>query len=503
MLNITQIPALRVPFIDPSTGLISREWYRFLLNLFTLTGSGNNQISLDDVQVGPPSGQPQNLVELALIQAFGLTPPVQPISSPDYFSNIPPIPLIPAVNNFGVEPPATMSGTVTSVDATVPSFLNVAGVPITSSGTIAIGYSGTPLPVANGGTGATSFASADLPTLSGNNTFTGQNIFSGASNYFRALAFTTSDGGTGNNAYFGENLAYATIGGVNGIVLASGATFPGTGRYVGDSVSWRPFVDATYSCGTGSQRWSSMHTVNLAVSGTVTSGTWNGTAIGTAYGGTGAASLTAAGIVTTTDTQTISGQKSFTSYTSQFRGITYATTDGVSASNAYLGEDSAYAVVGGANGVVIASGASYPGTARYVGDTVSWRPYADASYSLGTGPQRWTAVYAVNGTIQTSDRTEKQQIEELNAAELAVARRLKGLIRKFKFNDSVAEKGDGARIHVGVIAQDVHDAFVAEGLDPYKYGLFCSDTWNTLDGNSQTRLGVRYEELLAFVIAAL
>jgi hypothetical protein len=560
MLNVTQIPALRVPFIDPNTGLISREWYRFLLNLFTLTGSGNNQITLDDIQVGPPAGQPQNLVELALIQAFGLTPPVQPISSPDYFSNIALTPLAQPVGNFGIDPPIIQTmvdtsgaGTVTSVNATVPSFLNVAGVPITTSGTIAIDYSGTALPVANGGTGststtfvnlatnvtgtlpignggtgATSFASAGLPTLSGSNTFTGQNIFSGASNYFRALAFTTSDGGAGNNAYFGENSAYATIGGVSGVVLASGATFPGTGRYVGDSVSWRPFVDATYSCGTGSQRWSSMHTVNLAVSGTVTSGTWNGSVIGTAYGGTGststtfvnlatnvtgtlpaanggtgASSLTGAGIVTTTDTQTISGQKSFTSYTSQFRGITYATTDGASASNAYLGEDSAYAVVGGANGVVLASGASYPGTARYVGDTVSWRPFADASYSLGTGPQRWTAVYAVNGTIQTSDRTEKQQIAELDAAELAVARRIKGLIRKFKFNDSVAEKGDGARIHVGVIAQDVHDAFVAEGLDPYKYGLFCSDTWNTLDGNSQTRLGVRYEELLAFVIAAL
>jgi hypothetical protein len=560
MLNVTQIPALRVPFIDEQTGLISREWYRFLLNLFTLTGSGNNQISLDDVQVGPPAGQPQNLVELALIQAFGLTPPVQPISSPDYFSNIALTPLAQPVGNFGIDPPIMQNmvdtsgaGTVTSVNATVPSFLNVAGVPITSSGTIAIGYSGTPLPVANGGTGststtfvnlatnvtgtlpignggtgATSFASAGLPTLSGSNTFTGQNIFSGASNYFRALAFTTSDGGVGNNAYFGENSAYATIGGVSGVVLASGATFPGTGRYVGDSISWRPFVDATYSCGTGSQRWSSMHTVNLAVSGTVTSGTWNGSVIGTAYGGTGststtfvnlatnvtgtlpaanggtgASSLTGAGIVTTTDAQTISGAKSFTSYTSQFRGITYATTDGASASNAYLGEDSAYAVVGGANGVVLASGASYPGTARYVGDTVSWRPFADATYSLGTGPQRWTAVYAVNGTIQTSDRTEKQQIEELNATELAVARRIKGLIRKFKFNDSVAEKGDGARIHVGVIAQDVHDAFVAEGLDPYKYGLFCSDTWTTLDGNSQTRLGVRYEELLAFVIAAL
>ena len=560
MLNVTQIPALRVPFIDPNTNLISREWYRFLLNLFTLTGSGNNQITLDDIQVGPPAGQPQNLVELALIQAFGLTPPVQPILSPDYFSNGPAVPLAAVPDYFNNAPPIMQTmvdtsgaGTVTSVNATVPSFLNVAGVPITSSGTIAISYSGTALPVANGGTGSTSttfvdlttnvtgvlpvanggtgsssLAGAGIVTLSGTQTITGQKSFTSYTNQFLGLTYATSDGGSGSNAYFGENLAYATIGGVNGVVLASGATFPGTGRYVGDSVSWRPFVDATYSCGTGSQRWSSMHTVNLAVSGTVTSGTWNGTVIGTAYGGTGststtfvnlatnvtgtlpaanggtgASSLTAAGIVTLTDAQTISGQKSFTSYTSQFRGITYATTDGASASNAYLGEDSAYAVVGGANGVVLASGASYPGTARYVGDTVSWRPFADASYSLGTGPQRWTAVYAVNGTIQTSDRTEKQQIEELNTAELAVAKRLKGLIRKFKFNDSVAEKGDGARIHVGVIAQDVHDAFVAEGLDPYKYGLFCSDTWNTLDGNSQTRLGVRYEELLAFVIAAL
>lgn len=510
MLNVTQIPALRVPFIDPNTGLISREWYRFLLNLFTLTGSGNNQITLDDIQVGPPSAQPQSLVEAALIEAFGLTPPVQPISSPDYFNNGPAVPLAVVPDYFNNAPPVipniidtSSAGTVTSVNATVPSFLNVAGVPITTSGTIAISYSGTPLPEAYGGTGATSLSGAGLVTLSGSQVISGQKSFTSYTNQFLGLTYATSDGSSGSNAYFGENAAYATIGGVNGLVVASGATFPGTGRYVGDSVSWRPYADATYSCGTGAQRWSSMHTVNLAVSGTVTSGTWNGSVIGTAYGGTGASSLTGAGIVTTTAAQTISGAKSFTSYTNQFRGITYATTDGASASNAYLGEDSAYAVVGGANGVVIASGASYPGTPRYVGDSVSFRPYADASYSLGTGPQRWTAVYAVNGTIQTSDGNEKQQIEELNAAELAVARRLKGLIRKFKFNDAVAEKGDGARIHVGVIAQDVHDAFVAEGLDPYKYGLFCSDTWNTLDGTSKTRLGVRYEELLAFVIAAL
>ena len=47
------------------------------------------------------------------------------------------------------------SGTyVTSVAATVPSFLSISGSPITTTGTLAIGYSGTALPVANGGTGA-------------------------------------------------------------------------------------------------------------------------------------------------------------------------------------------------------------------------------------------------------------------------------------------------------------------------------------------------------------
>jgi hypothetical protein len=53
MPNTTSIPAPRVGFIDERTGLMSREWYRFFLNLFTLTGSGGNAITLDDVQLGP------------------------------------------------------------------------------------------------------------------------------------------------------------------------------------------------------------------------------------------------------------------------------------------------------------------------------------------------------------------------------------------------------------------------------------------------------------------
>jgi hypothetical protein len=52
--DITNIPAPRVDFIDPRTGLMAREWYRFFFNLFNLTGGGSNNTSLADLQVGPP-----------------------------------------------------------------------------------------------------------------------------------------------------------------------------------------------------------------------------------------------------------------------------------------------------------------------------------------------------------------------------------------------------------------------------------------------------------------
>jgi hypothetical protein len=42
-----------------------------------------------------------------------------------------------------------------------------------------------------------------------------------------------------------------------------------------------------------------------------------------------------------------------------------------------------------------------------------------------------------------------------------------------------------------------------EGLDAGDYAMFISDTWTDDDGVEQTRLGVRYSELLAFIIAAI
>ena len=154
---------------------------------------------------------------------------------------------------------------------------------------------------------------------------------------------------------------------------------------------------------------------------------------------------------------------------------------------------------------------------------------SDNFVDLGSASYRMDDIYATNGTIQTSDLTLKQDVAELDEAEKRVATAAKGLIRKFRWIDSVEEKGDDARIHIGVIAQDLKAAFEAEGLDPGRYAMFISSTWweadetytddegvkqtrtNTYETAEEapegaverTRLGVRYNQLLAFIIGAM
>ena len=128
----------------------------------------------------------------------------------------------------------------------------------------------------------------------------------------------------------------------------------------------------------------------------------------------------------------------------------------------------------------------------------------DDLIDLGRSAARFDDIFATNGTINTSDATEKQSIEELTEAEIRVAQTCKGLVRKFKWNSAVEKKGiEGARYHFGVMAQDVQAAFASEGLSAEDYGVFVSETWTNEVGAEQTRLGVRYTELLAFIIGGL
>jgi hypothetical protein len=150
-------------------------------------------------------------------------------------------------------------------------------------------------------------------------------------------------------------------------------------------------------------------------------------------------------------------------------------------------------------------GLAFRGASDYI---LPWNPSTnstrDNAIDIGDISYRFDDIYATNGTIQTSDRNEKQDIAELSDAEQRVAVAAKALLRKFRWRDAVEEKGDEARTHFGIIAQDLQAAFAAEGLDAGDYAMFIHSTWTDEEtGEERTRMGVRYSELLAFIIAAI
>jgi hypothetical protein len=127
----------------------------------------------------------------------------------------------------------------------------------------------------------------------------------------------------------------------------------------------------------------------------------------------------------------------------------------------------------------------------------------DANVTLGSSDTRFKDIYRSGSTYSTSDRNMKQDIRELTDAERNVAVACKGLLKAFRFIDAVEKDGDDANIHFGVIAQELAEAFEAEGLDANDYQVYKSATITDEDDNEQTRLNVCYENLLAFIIAAL
>jgi len=60
-INITQIPAPRVELIDPRTGLMSREWFRFFNNIYTIVGANLGIVQIPNGGTGlssyPTNGQ--------------------------------------------------------------------------------------------------------------------------------------------------------------------------------------------------------------------------------------------------------------------------------------------------------------------------------------------------------------------------------------------------------------------------------------------------------------
>lgn len=101
----------------------------------------------------------------------------------------------------------------------------------------------------------------------------------------------------------------------------------------------------------------------------------------------------------------------------------------------------------------------------------------DAEVSSGASSARWSVVFAAQGTINTSDMREKTAPITITDEVLDAWGDVQ--LIAFQWLDAIRVKGeDVARIHYGVMAQQVRDAFAARGIDGTRFGLLCYDEWD-------------------------
>lgn len=122
----------------------------------------------------------------------------------------------------------------------------------------------------------------------------------------------------------------------------------------------------------------------------------------------------------------------------------------------------------------------------------SFYPTGSVNPSLGTSTGVWSAVYALNGTIQTSDRRLKHDIEELPGKYITMLDSVKPVRYKM-------DNGTSDRYHIGYIAQDVEEAMTAAGIDSAEFGGFVRDK----DANGEEILMLRYEEFIGILDAKI
>ena len=164
MLNITRIPAPRVMLVDPQTGIVSDQWFRFLNNIYSIVGANLGVVQIVNGGTGlstiPTNGQlligdavnGYTLNTLTPASGIGITnaPGAITISNTGVLSNI---------AGAGISVSGT-TGDVTIANTGVLSFsAGTTGLTPSAATTGAVTLAGT-LALTNGGTGGTSAATA-------------------------------------------------------------------------------------------------------------------------------------------------------------------------------------------------------------------------------------------------------------------------------------------------------------------------------------------------------
>lgn len=136
-----------------------------------------------------------------------------------------------------------------------------------------------------------------------------------------------------------------------------------------------------------------------------------------------------------------------------------------------------FMLAGSASGYNFRCGTVGSNTTPLVVDQSGIYPGADNSVSCGKSGHRWTELFAATATVNTSDKRLKTAIASIDD-EILDAWADVGW-QQFQFKAAVKAKGkDGARVHIGIVAQRVEEVFKSHGLDGFRLGLLCFDKWD-------------------------
>ena len=134
-----------------------------------------------------------------------------------------------------------------------------------------------------------------------------------------------------------------------------------------------------------------------------------------------------------------------------------------------------------ASGIVISGG---NGSGRVL-------PGTNGEGYIGESSNKWNAIYATNGTIQTSDRNEKNTITESDLG-LDFICKLKPV--SYKWNQNEGESLD-TKTHYGLISQDVEEVIIETGKT--------LDDFGAIDKPNGDPMGLSYNEFISPLIKAI
>ena len=126
-----------------------------------------------------------------------------------------------------------------------------------------------------------------------------------------------------------------------------------------------------------------------------------------------------------------------------------------------------------------------PANVQYLFKTTGFMP--NEAIDIGASNFQWKDIYLQNSPTVSSDRRLKQDFSAVPEAVFKAWEKVN--FCQYKFKEAVEKKGAEARLHVGLVAQEILEAFESVGLDATKYGIVCHDSWE--DQYQDVEVGVK------------